>query len=181
MAGWLVNPFFNGGGGMPPSGGVIGSKAATTFTEYWNSTTYTYTSAFTPTTAGQVSYIYFDTNPANANPTIMTNARAGIWDASGNLVASSDACGPTNSGSVYRWALTTPFTLVAATTYKLGFHAGGDFDHRIYVVSTSGNLVRDETTHGASCVGPESTITDDATVDADNPMRIWASNEGDDW
>ena len=63
---------------MPPSGGVIGSKAATTFTEYWNSTTYTYTSAFTPTTAGQVSYIYFDVNPANTNPAIMTNARVVI-------------------------------------------------------------------------------------------------------
>jgi len=175
-----MNPYI---AGVPVSGGggdgFIGTKNHTfTGGSRWEGPR-AYWSEFTTTTAGDVTYVYFDNNNSNLNTGYV---KVAIWDASGNLLASASTCNCVQvSGTLYRGTLSSQVSLDDSTSYRLGF-ASGDNDWQLYRCATSGSVGRDNTQYtGNTCpTAVEDPVALDATVDANETMCIWASNDADD-
>jgi hypothetical protein len=134
-----------------------------------------------PTTAGPVTYIFFDKNEPNGNELIMDYSKFVLWNSSGDVLASSSTCGGTNvSGDIYRQTLSASYTLVADTTYWLGVMTG-DAGWYYQPSGTDGNVFGDDTLLASGECPSTANITKDTTTATTGKLRIWCSNDPDDY
>lgn len=119
-------------GGSPPSNGVIGNTATNDNVTY--GAQYIVFNAFTPTTAGDITYchLYVSAAPSAA-------VALGVYNSSGVLLGYGSAtCSATGWLNI---ALNTTVTLTESTTYWLGFQtAGGAWSMGVNFNSLTGSL-----------------------------------------
>jgi hypothetical protein len=168
-------------GGTPAAAnGYVGNNAAVVDSVSQRGNSDIPHSHFVASATGTVTYIYV--RQYNAGTT-MTWLRPGIWNSDGSaLLATAADCSPTNpSAGLFRYTISSPITVTAATTYTLGY---ATTDTNYYPAYSGTGAIYIET--GTESLPLEScpaslpaAVTHDNTFTTSGSLCIWASNNPD--
>lgn len=191
LFGLFCSPCFGGGvigaGKTDAGGGRVGAATSSTVTGTGEYPTFsrTFHSEYDATASGDVSYIFLDIGTTASGT--MDYQRVGIWDADGDLLASSSNCSKTLiSGTLYRYTLSSTIAITSGTTYKLG-HMSGEGSAQLFYVSGTGTIYADTTsfTTDTCPATAEDPISDNVDYGSGysftGKVKTWVTNDADDY
>lgn len=141
-------------------------------TESWSSG-YAYHTDFTPTTAGQVSYVFIYATNMNGDTICVS-----IHNTSGTTLAYGEVSVNSDNADWYMGTLASPYTLVDATTYYVAQQVdggGGDIGYD----NSAGNEIKYYNMGSYDCDGNlDADPSNDSNSDSSAFLQVWFNNTG---